>query len=329
MAVPSNTFQTYGAKGIREDLANVIYNISPAETPFMSNAGKETVSNTYFEWQVDSLASVNTSNAAVEGDDASLQASTPTVRVGNYTQISTKSVVISGSLEAVDKAGRRSELAYQLAKKSKELKRDMEAIAVGPQAAAAGNGSSTARTTAGLEAWLVTNTSRGTGGANPTMSGSGGNGYPNASPTDAITANQRTFTEALLKNMVKQVFTNSVSQPPILMVGPFNKQVVSGFAGIAVNRYQITSPKAGAIIGAADVYVSDFGEISVVPNRFQRERSAFGFNPEYASIVTLRNFQQLELAKTGDAEKRQLLVEWGVKVHNEAAHGIVADLTTA
>lgn len=327
MAVPSNTFQTYAAKGIREDLANVIYNISPAETPFISNAGKETVSNTYYEWQVDSLASVNTSNAAVEGDDATLEASTPTRRVGNYTQISTKSVVIAGTLEAVDKAGRRSELAYQLAKKSKELKRDMEAIAVGAQAASAGD-SSTARTTAGFEAWLRTNTSRGTGGANPTLSGTT-NGYPNAAPTDASTANQRTFTEALLKTMVKQVYTNSVSQPPILMVGPFNKQTVSSFAGIAVNRYQITTPKAGAIIGAADVYVSDFGEISVVPNRFQRERSALGFNPEYASIVTLRNFQQNELAKTGDSEKRQLLVEWGVKVHNEAAHGIVADLTTA
>ena len=328
MAAPTNTFQTYQAKGIREDLANVIYNISPAETPFFSNAGKETVSNTYFEWQVDSLASVNTSNAAIEGDDPSLAASSPTVRVGNYTQISTKTVVVSGTLEAVDKAGRRSELAYQLAKKSKELKRDMEAIAVGAQAAAAGD-SSTARKTAGLEAWLVTNTFRGTGGANPTMSGSGGNGYPNAAPTDASTANQRTFTEALLKSMVKSIYTNSVSQPPILMVGPFNKQTVSSFPGIAVNRYQISTPKAGAVIGAADVYVSDFGEISVVPNRFQRERSAFGFNPEYASIVTLRNFQQIELAKTGDAEKRELLVEWGVKIHNEAAHGIVADLTTS
>lgn len=328
MATPTNTFQTYQAKGIREDLANVIYNISPAETPFMSNAGKETVSNTYFEWQVDSLSSVNTSNAVVEGDDATLQASTPTVRVGNYTQISTKTVVVSGTLEAVDKAGRRSELAYQLAKRSKELKRDMEAIATGPQAASAGD-ATTARTTAGFEAWLRTNTSRGTGGANPTMSGANGNGYPNASPTDASTANQRTFTETLLKDMVRKVYTNSVSQPPILMVGPANKQQASTFPGIALNRYQLSSPKPGAVIGAADIYVSDFGEISVVPNRFQRERTAFGFNPEYASIVTLRNFQQIELAKTGDAEKRELLVEWGVKIHNEAAHGVIADLNTS
>lgn len=324
MSVPSNTYQTFQAKGIREDLANVIYNISPAETPLISNAGKETVSNTYFEWQVDSLAAASTTNAAVEGDDPSIEASNPTSRVGNYTQISVKTVSVSGTLEAVDKAGRRSELAYQLAKRSKELKRDMEATATSNQAAAAGS-SSTARKTAGLEAWLRTNTNRGSGGANPTLSGTT-SGYPNAGATDGT---QRTFTEALLKDMVKQVYTNSVSQPPILMVGPANKQQASSFAGIALNRYQITKPQAGVIIGAADIYVSDFGEISVVPNRFQRERTAFGVNPEYVSIATLRNFRQIELAKTGDSEKRELLVEWGLKVHNEAAHGVVADLNTS
>lgn len=327
MTVPTNTFQTFQAKGIREDLANVIYNISPAETPFMSNIGKETVSNTYFEWQVDSLASASSTNAAIEGDDPNIAAVSPTTRVGNYTQISVKTVAVSGTLEAVDKAGRRSELAYQLAKRSKELKRDMETIATSNQAADPGS-ASTARKTAGLEAWLRTNAIRAGGaGDNPTMSGgAGGSGYPNAGATDGT---QRTFTETLLKQMVKSVYTNSVSQPPILMVGPANKQQASTFPGIALNRYQINTPKAGAIIGAADVYVSDFGEISVVPNRFQRERTAFGINPEYASIVTLRNFQQIELARTGDSEKRELLVEWGLKIHNEAAHGCVADLNTS
>jgi hypothetical protein len=324
MTAPTNTFQTYQAKGIRENLANVIYNISPADTPFVSNAGKETVSNTYFEWQVDSLAATDSTNAAIEGDDPTIQTSNPTSRVGNYTQISVKTVIVSGTLEAVDKAGRRSELAYQLAKRSKELKRDMEVIACSNQAGNAGS-SSSARKTAGFETWLTTNTFRGAGGANPTLSGTT-SGYPNAGATDGT---QRSFTETLVKSMVKSVYVNSVTQPPILMVGPANKQQVSTFAGIAVNRYQITSPKPGAVIGAADVYVSDFGEISIVPNRFQRERTAFGFNPEYASIVTLRNFQQLELAKTGDSEKRELLVEWGVKIMNEAAHGVVADLNTS
>lgn len=320
MSVPSNTFQTFQAKGIREDLANVIYNISPADTPLVSNAGKETVSNTYFEWQIDSLASAVTTNAAVEGDDPTIAASNPTTRIGNYTQISTKTVSVSGTLEAVDKAGRRSELAYQLAKRSKELKRDMEYTATSAQIASAGS-SSTARQTAGFEAFIKTNSNRGSGGASPSYTST-----PNGYVTDGT---QRTFTETMLKDVVKQVFTNSVSQPPMIMVGPFNKQVMSGFAGIAVNRYQITTPKAGAIIGAADVYVSDFGEISIVPNRFQRERTALFVNPEYVSIATLRNFQQIELAKTGDSEKRELLVEWGLKVNNEAAHGVVADLTTS
>jgi hypothetical protein len=331
MSVPSNTFETYGAKGIREDLSNVIYNISPVETPLFSNAGRETATNTYFEWQVDTL-SAPVSNAYLEGDDAAIDAVQATSRAGNYTQISRKTVSIAGTLEAVDKAGRRSELAYQLAKKSKELKRDMEYIAAGNQVAAAGN-AGTARTTAGFETWMnslgnsdgsnTANSNRGTGGADPVYSGGGA---PGAAPTDGT---QRAFTEAMLKDVVQQVYKNSVSAPPILMVGPFNKQVVSSFPGIATTRYQLTKPETTAIIGAADIYVSDFGEITVVPNRFQRERSALLVNPEYVSIAYLRNFTQYELAKTGDSEKRELLVEWGVKVHNPAAHGIVADLTTA
>jgi hypothetical protein len=211
-------------------------------------------------------------------------------------------------------------LAYQLAKRSKELKRDMESTVNSNQVASAGN-SSTARTTAGIEAWIKTNSNRGSGGANPS--------YTTSPTTGATDGTQRTFTEAMLKDVVKQVYTNSVSQPPLLMVGPFNKQTVSAFAGIAASRYQITTPKPGAVIGAADVYVSDFGEISIVPNRFQRERTALAVNPEYVSIATLRNFQQIELAKTGDSEKRELIVEWGLKVNNEAAHGVIADLTTS
>jgi hypothetical protein len=331
MSAPANTFETYSAKGIREDLGNVIYNISPVETPLMSNAGRETATNTYFEWQVDTLATPNTSNASLEGDDATIDTVNPTVRVGNYTQISRKTVSVAGTLEAVDKAGRRSELAYQLAKKSKELKRDMEAMASGNGVASAGS-SSAARTTAGFEAWMnnlgnsdgtgTANSNRGVGGADPVYTA----GAPTAGATDGT---QRAFTEAMLKDVVQQVYANSVSQPPILMVGPHNKQVVSTFPGIALNRYQISKPAPTAIVGAADIYVSDFGEITVVPNRFQRERSALFVNPEYVSLAFLRNFQQIELAKTGDSEKRELIVEWGLKVQNPAAHGIVADLLTS
>jgi len=325
MSQTSNTFDTFNAKGIRESLSNVIYNISPEETPFMSNIGRENVKNTYFEWQTDSLAAASTTNAQIEGDDVSAYDSTSaTARIGNYTQVSRKTLILSGTLESVDKAGRRSELAYQLAKRSAELKRDMESIMLTNQAAAAGSaGVSTAlRKTGSLLAFLKTNTNKGSSGADPTYSTS-----PNATRTDSLAADQRTFTEVILKDVIQQVWTEG-GTPKILMVGPVNKQRVSGFQGIAQIRKDVPGRGPAVIIGAADVYVSDFGAVSVVPNRFQRERDAFVLDPEYASVAFLRPFQTVDLAKTGDAEKRMIVVEWGLKVNQEAAHGLAADLTT-
>lgn len=320
MAIVANTFTRYSAVGIREDLSNVIYNISPEETPFISNISRENVKNTYFEWQTDALAAASASNAALEGDDvSSFQAVTPTARVGNYTQISTKNVIISGTLEAVDKAGRRSELTYQLAKMGAELKRDMESALLANQASVAGN-TTTARRTAGLPAWLTSNTSFGTGGVDPTVGST-----PTAARTDGT---QRAFTETLLKEVVAEVW-NSGGTPKMLMVGSFNKQAASAFSGIATKFRDVPAGQQAQIIGAADVYVSDFGTINIVPNRFQRARDAFIVDPEYASLAILRPIQQTELAKTGDAEKRLMLVEYGLKVSNQAAHGIVADLTTS
>ena len=325
MSQTANTFDTFAAKGIRESLSNVIYNISPEETPFMSNIGRENVKNTYFEWQTDSLAAASTTNAQVEGDDvSSFDSTSATTRVGNYTQISNKTVLISGTLEAVDKAGRRSELAYQLAKRSAEIKRDMESTMLTNQAASAGSaGVSTAlRKTGSLLAFLKTNTDKGTGGVDPVYTSS-----PSATRTDATAANLRTFTEAILKTVIQKVWASGGS-PKLLMVGPVNKARVSSFAGIAEIRREVTGNRQATIIGAADVYVSDFGSVSVVPNRFQRERDAFVLDPEYASVAFLRPFQTVELAKTGDAEKRLITVEYGLKVNTEAAHGLAADLTT-
>lgn len=321
MAIVANTFTTYDAKGIRESLSDIIYRISPEETPFMSNVGKTSVSNTYFEWQNDSLAAA-AANSAVEGDDiTAYPAVTPTTRLGNYAQISRKLVIVSDTeSEAVDKAGRKSELAYQLALKSAELKRDMEFIAVQNQAANAG-AAGTARLTAGLETFLRTNSAGGTSYANGTLSGST-NGYPNAAPTDGT---QRAFTETILKTVAQNVWNNG-GKLKMLMVGGTQKQVVSTFSGIAQQRRE-TGDKPAVIIGAADAYVSDFGTIMVVPNRFQRNRTAFLMDPEYLEVVFLRPFRQVSLAKTGDAEKRMLLAEWGLKVNHEAAHGKIADLT--
>lgn len=324
MAQPTNLFDRYDAtNSVREDLANIIYNISPEDTVFMSNVGRDTAKQTYTEWQTDALAAASTTNAQIEGDDASADSLAATNRVGNYTQISRKVVATSGTLESVDTAGFRSAMAYQMAKAASELKRDMETALLFNQAAAAGN-SSTARKTAGLPAWLRSNVSKASDGGNPTMS-STNDGYPNAARTDGT---QRTFTETMLKDVIQSVWTNG-GTPKLLMVGPFNKRTVSGFSGIAGIRFNVDGAKPSAIIGAADIYVSDFGNVSIVPSRFQRERDAFVVDPEYAAVSYLRNFQTEDLAKTGDSQKKMIVVEYALKVRTEKAHGIIADLTTS
>lgn len=313
------TFQTYQSIGNREDLTDVIYNISPTDTPFMSSVGKTKATAVYHEWQTDALAAAVANNAAVEGADATSLTVTPTVRVGNRTQISTKTVQIAGTQDSVDKAGRKSEKAYQLAKASSELKRDMEKTLLSNNVAAAGN-SNTARTLGGLQAWLSTNAVLGATGT----AGSGGT-------TARVSGTDAAFTETMLKSAVKSAFEQG-GNPSVLMVTPTQKQVVSGFAGIAAQRYEAPKNAATTIIGAADVYLSDFGTLSVVPNRFMTADSgdggevAFVLDPEYAAVAYLRPFQTNELAKTGDSEKTQLLVEYTLEVKNEKAHAIIADL---
>ena len=267
------TYKTYTAIGQREDLSDVIYNISPTDTPIMSTIGKTNATAVYHEWQTDSLAAATTANAAVEGDDATDATMSPTVRVGNYTQIVQKTIKISGTLEAVDKAGRRSEKAYQLAKASAEIKRDMETIITANQGRTAGD-SSTARKLGALLSWIKTNTSAGTSGADPTTIGV-------STRTDGTT---RSFTETILKDVIQKVYTSG-GTPKVLMVGAYQKQAVSAFAGIAAQRYMAPSNEPTTIIGAADVYMSDFGTVSVVPNRFMRTRDALVLDPDYAALA--------------------------------------------
>jgi hypothetical protein len=308
------TFTAHSAIGQREDLTDIIYDISPTETPFMSSIGKTKATAVYHEWQTDSLAAATTANAAVEGADASSATLSPTVRLGNYTQIVQKTVQVSGTLDAVNKAGRKSEKAYQLAKASSELKRDLETILLANQGRSAGT-STTARKLGSLLSWIKTNSSVGSGGADPATIGV-------STRTDGT---QRTFTETLLKEVVAEVFVSGGS-PKILMVGAAGKQKTSTFAGIAAQRYMAPSNTPTTIIGAADVYMSDFGTMSVVPNRFMRTRDALILDPEYAALAYLRPFQTNDLAKTGDSENTQLLAEVTLEIKNEAAHGIVADL---
>ena len=315
------TYKTYAdaepaAVGQREDLSDTIYNIAPTETPVVSSIGKTKATATYHEWQTDDLAAANT-NALIEGADADDAEVTPTVRIGNRTQIQGKTVHISGTLDAVDKAGRKTETAYQLAKSGQELKRDMEKTILSNQVQTAGS-TGTARTLAGIQTWLASNyVGSGTAGADGTTARVEGTAAP--------------FTEDNLKAVVKSVFENG-GTPTMLVVPPAQKQVVSTFAGIAEQRYEAPKSSATTIIGAADVYLSDFGTLSVVPDRFMTADAGGGeqalvLDPTMASIATLRPFQSNLLAKAGDSEKHQMLVEYTLQVSNEKAHGIVADLS--
>lgn len=312
-------YNRYDAVGAREDLSDVIYNISPTDTPIMSSIGKTKATGVYHEWQTDALAASTTANALVEGADATSATLSPTTRIGNYTQIVGKTVQVSGTLEAVDKAGRKSEKAYQLAKASSEIKRDIETIITANQGQGAGSSNSTARTMGSLLSYIKTNTSKnGTSvtGVDPTTVGV-------STRTDGTT---RTFTEAMLKDVVAKVFTSG-GTPSTLFVSPALKQVVSGFSGLAAQRYQVPTSGQATILAGADLYQSDFGVLQIVPNRFMRTRDALVLDPEYAALAYLRPFQTIELAKAGDSDKTQILAELTLEVKNEAAHGGIFDLT--
>ena len=311
------TFTAHSAIGQREDLTDVIYDISPTETPLLNTLARGKATAVFHEWQTDSLAAATTANAAVEGADASSATLSPTVRLGNYTQIVQKTIQVSGTLEQVNKAGRKSEKAYQLARASSELKRDIETILTSNQGRSAGS-SSTARKLGSILSWIKTNTDFGATGANPTTIGE-------STRTDGTV---RTFTETLLKSVISKVYVSG-GMPKVLLVGAAGKQKVSTFAGIAAQRYMAPADAPTTIIGAADVYLSDFGSVSVVPDRFMRTRDALVLDPEYAAVAYLRPFQTTELAKTGDSDKTQIIAELTLEMRNEAAHGGVFDLDMA
>ena len=315
MAQVTGTFSSYDAVGQREDLTDIIYSIAPTDTPFMSGIAKEQASAVLHEWQTDSLAAATANNAQIEGDEISFSAPSATTRLGNRTQISRKSVIVSGTLDTVSKAGRNNELAYQISKASKELKRDMETILTANQAPVTGN-DSTARKLAGLESWLKTNTNKGGGsGADPTTSGSNAR-------TDG---NQRAFTEAQLKDVIKSCWDEG-GDPSMVMLGSFNKQKLSGFTG-GSTRFDPAENKR--LVASVDVYESDFGALQVMPNRFSRSRSAYVLQPDMFSVPFLRDFQLMHLAKTGDATKQALLAEYTLVSKNEKASGGIFDLTTS
>lgn len=320
MAVPSNTIQTVTRVGNREDLSDIIYNISPTDTPFVTAIGRESASSVYHEWQTDALVSANANNKTIQGDDLSNENRPSTTRLGNYTQIFTKVVGTSTTQQAVRAAGRSNEHSYQLAKAGKELKRDMEARYTGNYAAVP-PASSTAGEAAGALAFMRTNASRGAGGANPTLSGST-TGYPNAAATNGT---QRAYTEALLKAAIASAW-NAGGEPTLVITSLGQKQIAASFSGLAQQRRD-TGDKRLTIVAGADVYVSDVGELQFVPDRFASARDALIIDPDMWAIATLDPMQKRKLAVTGLADRDAMYTEQTLVCRNDGASAVIADLT--
>jgi galactitol-specific phosphotransferase system IIB component len=319
MAVPTNTYQTFQTVGIKEELSDAIYNIAPTETPFTSMIAKGKVKNTYFEHQIDTLAAANADNATVEGDDATTDAAVATTRVGNYVQLMDKVVRVASTNQAVDSAGRKNEMAYQVSKRGKELKRDIESMCLSNNASVAGN-ASTARKSAGVGAWLETNTSHGATG-----SAGGFLGGIVAAPTDGT---NRTLTETLFKDAISDAWDGG-GDPSKVIVNSALKKEISTFSGIATQYRENSGVKQGTILGAADVYVSDFGEVSVIADRFMPAEQVYILDPEYWSLEHLQPMKTVDLAKTGHSDRKMLSCELGLRSKNEAANAAIYDVVPA
>ena len=320
MALPANTWTSFSAIGNREDLADIIYDISPMDTPFLSSASKDRASAVYHEWQTDALRPAGT-NRALEGNDATGATLNPTTRIGNYCQISQETVIVSGTQRKVDSAGRADEYSYQVSKAGRQVKRDMEFALTQNQGSSAG-GAGTARSLGSLESWLSTNkTSAGTGTAQTTPGFASG---VVVAPTDSSVAGS--FVKADLDAVIEACWTSG-GDPKTIMVGPHNRGQVSGFTGISQLQTQANAGQDVTLMGAVDFYKSNFGILKVVPNRFQRDQTVFVLDFDYIGISTLRDMTVTPLAKTGDNDKAQLLCEYTLSLKNEAASGKITDVT--
>ena len=315
MAQPANTFDTYDSVGIREDLSNVIHNISPEETPFYSKSAKKAAKNTFVEWQTDSLRA-SAANAHIEGDATTAEARTATTRLGNYTQIFKNAVVVSDSDDNVDNAGRAKEIAYQTLKIAKEQKLDIEKALFDNNARAAGS-SSVARELAGAPAWMTTNTVAGSGGADPTGDG-----------TDARTdGTQAAFSQANFDTVMQSIWVAG-GKPDTVYLSAFQMNVALGFTG---NNNQRSSVQAGdeRVVKSLAVYVTPWGTVEFMPSRENRSRDVFIMQDNMWEVASLRGTKNVALAKTGDNTTRQVVTELTLCAKNEAANGIIADCTTS
>ena len=318
MTAPTNTITSATPNvGTREDLEDSIYRVAPEETPFVSNIGTTKAKAIYHEWQTETLAAAVATNAQLEGDDYTLSAGNLTTRVGNYVQIHAKTGGVSETQEVVDKAGRDSELARQKVLKTIEMKRDLETRVIGNYASVAESGATT-RKTAGILAWITSNDNRGAGGSD--------GGFSAGIVAAATNGTQRTFTEALVKATWATIFTNGGKPTQAYMSGT-HKQQFSAFTGIADIRADVSGKGMATIYGAADVYVGDFGSLTLIPHAYGLTRDCVLVDPKMAAIATLRGVSSKTLASSGDNEKFLITMEKGLVIRNQAAHGVIADLT--
>ena len=319
MSVPTNTNLTYATVGIREDLVEAIFNITPYETPLIAALPRVKATQTKHEWLTDTLAAPNAANAQLEGDDASSDAVTAGVRLNNYTQISRKVAQVSGTDKVVKSVKGIGKLDYELMKKAKELKTDMEAALFANTAKNAG-AAGTARVVAGIDTWLTTNTEFNSGGApagaNPT--GDGSNARTDSGTLVALT-------EAQVKTVLASSFTNSGKFPSLCFLSAAHKQAFSAFTG-NVTRFQDVSSDKAELNTAYEVYVSDFGKIKLIPSRIVRSRDILFINPQYAALAYLRAFERVPLSKTGDSDRAALYAEYTLEMRNQDAHAGIFDV---
>lgn len=319
MTQVSNTYDSYDMKGIREDLSDIIYSITPDDTPFLSACKKAKATNTYYEWQTDTLRSSAT-NAHIEGDETAFAEPTATVRLGNYTQIFKNAVIVTDTGSAVTTAGRKEEMAYQMLKIAREQKLDIEKALFDNNARVAGN-ATTARELAGLGAWIKTNTDKAGGspaGADPT-----GDGTDARTDAGTPTAFSQTKFDAVMQSIWE-----SGGNPDRVYLSAFQMDVALGFTG---NNNQRSQVQAGdeKVVKSLAVYVTPWGTVEFVPSRENRSRDVYILQNDMFAVHELRPTKSIELAKSGDATKRQVVTELTLCVKNEKASGLVADNTTS
>lgn len=315
MSVPSNTYQSVSVVGNREDLVNMVFNVDPEATVLQSAIKKTKASNTLHEWLTDTLATASSSNAAIQGDDATALAVTPASRLGNYTQISTKTAAVAGTNQAVNSAASVGKMGYQLLKRTKELKRDVEATLFANQAKVAPT-TSVAGVTAGIPAWLKSNISFGATGAAPT--GDGTNTTTVGTP--------RAFGQSLLDGVLLTAFENTGMIPKLGFAHPKQKQAISQISPTGATRF-IDTTNGKKLSTAFDIYEGDFGEVTLIPSIFQLSGTVTLINPDYVKLAYLRPFQKTPLAKTGDSDRVQILQEYALEMSNEKAHGAIYALS--